>query len=128
MPKLLKSDGPSIDYGSTKIFLDTYFANEAEPEKFLEQLKLQPEFEDGLAIEKSSTALRLNLITDGQSELANQLYKAQENDEDLKDIRGFSKYDKEDWKAQIQEAGILNFPEWVKGTTPKEKQKIMPIL
>lgn len=69
--------------------MDTYFANEAEPEKFLEQLKLQPEFEDGLAIEKSSTALRLNLITDGQSELANQLYKAQENDEDLKDIRVF---------------------------------------
>jgi hypothetical protein len=113
--------GPVLTTDQQKIFLDTYFANEAEPEKFLEQLKLQPEFEDGLAIEKSSTALRLNLITDGQSELANQLYKAQENDEDLKDIRGFSKYDKEDWKAQIQEAGILNFPEWVKGTTPKEK-------
>lgn len=113
--------GATLPVDQQKVFTATYFDNEETPEKFWEQLKQQPGFTDSKAIEKTKQILRLNVLTTNQPELTNQLFKAQETDVELKDIRGFAKYTQADWKRQITEARVVNFPEWVSGTTTEEK-------
>lgn len=115
--------GSVLATAKQKVFVDTYFANEETPEKFWEQLKLKPGFTDGKAIENTKQVLRLNLLTANQPELTQQLFKLQQTDSELKELRGFAKFSKADWEQQIKNAGVTNFPEWVAGNTPKEKKE-----
>ena len=115
--------GSVLATAKQKVFVDTYFANEETPEKFWEQLKLKPGFTDGKAIENTKQVLRLNLLTANQPELTQQLFKLQQTDAELKELRGFAKFSKADWEQQIKNAGITNFPKWVTGNTPKEKKE-----
>lgn len=116
-----KAMGSVLSADQQKIFVDTWIAHEAKPEEFWEQLKQQPGFTDGNSVEKVKQVGRLNIVTGNQPELTNQLFKAQERDEELKDIRGFAKFDQADWKEKIKEAGVADFPQWVSGNTPEEK-------
>lgn len=101
-----------------KIFTTTYLNNESTPEKFWEQLKLQAGFTEENA-EKVKQALRLNLLTDNQPELARQLFKKQQEDPSLKN--GFAKFTRDNWIEQIKKAGVENFPATIKGDTKEEK-------
>jgi len=106
-----------------KTFVQTYFDNEEQPEKFWEILKDQDGFNDplGVAINKTKQLLSLHSLTDNQPELAQQLFKKQTSDADLKDLRGFAKFSKADWEQQITAAAVSAFPAWVKGATTAEK-------
>lgn len=115
--------GPVLTAAKQKVFVDTYFANEETPEKFWEQLKLQPGFTDGKAIENTKQVLKLNLLTANQPELTQQLFKLRQTDPELKELRGFAKFNKADWAQQITEARVTDFPEWVAGKTAEEKKE-----
>jgi len=113
--------GPTLSADQQKTFTSTYFDHEDQPEIFWGKLKQQPGFSDGVAVEKAKRSLSLYLLTSNQPELAQYLFSKQSSDPDLKEMSGYAKFSKADWKEQITNAAILKFPVWVKGETNKEK-------
>jgi hypothetical protein len=107
-----------------KAFIDTYYATEAQPEKFWEKLAEQPGFTDGTIIKETQKVLRLNLLTN-QPALAARLYELQSTDPDLKENRDYAKLSKADFKGHISEllenGTFGDFPAGIEGASPEEK-------
>ena len=108
-----------------KIFIDTYFANEAIPDKFWNELALVPEFSDGQIIKDTQKVFQLNLLS-GHPVIAAQLHKQQENDQSLSNIRAYAKFTKKDFELHITTAETTGaLKEFLKGIDGRNKnQKI----
>ena len=106
-------------------FVAVYLANEKTPETFWQTLSQQAGFTDPKVIVGIQSVLKLNLLTNFQPALTTSLYKEQQHNADLKDIRGFASFSKDDWHARIAKlvsSGDLDtFPDSIEGTTPEEK-------
>ncbi len=108
-----------------KTFIDTYLATKAQPEKFWDELVTKPGFTPKI-IKDTQTVLRLNLITD-QPDLSKYLFQLQENDPDLKDIRGLAKFNSQDFEWHItklsNEGKLKSFPAGITGGSVEGKIK-----
>jgi hypothetical protein len=113
--------GTALSADQQKIFFDTYLSTEDAPENFWKELKQQPGFSDEPTIEKTKRALSINLLTKNQPELTNVLFNLQQRDAELKDMKGFAKFDRNDWKELIRNAGVAEFPAGIKGDTTEDK-------
>ncbi len=108
-----------------KTVVDTWLKYEEEPEKFWKKLVTIQGFKDGKKIRALQHSLHLNVLTLKQSALTNLLVEEGKKDSDLKDVRGFAKFEEKDWKKRIDKlvsnGSIKTFPVGVKGDTSEEK-------
>lgn len=109
-----------------KIFVDTYFASEANPEKLWDELALVPEFSNGQIIKDTQKVLQLNLLS-GHPVIAAQLHKQQNNDETLDAVRAYAKFTSKDFELHISTAektgALKEFLKGIDGRTKSQKIK-----
>ena len=103
-----------------QVFTSTYYEHEDAPEIFWDKLKDKSGFK-AADIKQAKQLLNFSLLTDQQPELTKYLFSKQAADPDLKEMSGYAKFGKDDWKKQIKAAKVKIFPEWVAGETAKEK-------
>lgn len=107
-----------------KTFVDTFIALENKPEKFWTVLSEQDGFNEE-KVEALKSTFRINHFTLGSKALTTLLLKEQQQDEDLKELRGLAKYTKEDWLGRIGElvatGALTDFPTGIEGETAEEK-------
>ena len=108
-----------------KTVVDLWLKFEDEPENFWKQLEKTPGFKNGKKIKSLQHSLHLNALTLKQPALTNLLVKEGEKDQDLKEVRGFAKFEAIDWEKRIDklvtDGSIKTFPDGIKGDSPEEK-------
>jgi hypothetical protein len=108
-------------------FVNVFFANENTPENFWKALAQQPGFNDPNVVAGIQSALQLNLLTNNTPPLTALLFKEQQQNPALKDLRGFASFTKEDWHSRISqlvasgELELKTFPPNIEGDTLEEK-------
>jgi len=104
-----------------KIFLETWYDNESEPEKFWDALKTKEGFNSGRSLENSKKLFEINTITAGQAELTVTLFNKLITGSAAKEISTLAALSSTDWEKEIKTAKVKNFPAGVEGETEKEK-------
>ncbi len=109
-----------------KVFVNTYLKHESQPDQFWKALENENGF-DAQKIETLQTSLRLNQLTMEVAPLTANLILEQKQDAELKELRGFAKFNQTDWKKRIKrlvDSGqIKTFPDSIEGETVEEKTK-----
>ena len=108
-----------------KTFMNTWFENEAAPEKFWDVLATKIGFTDGRIIPEIRTVLGIHHLTGYEPSLTALLYQESNRDPELKDLKGFAKFTPDDWKSRITglvaSGALVDFPDGIAGSTPEEK-------
>ena len=102
-------------------FLETWYENEAEPEKFWEALKTKEGFKTGKNLENTQKLFEINTLTASQPELTASLFTKLNSGTTTKELSTLAALSAADWEKEITDAKVKNFPAGVEGETEKEK-------
>ena len=111
------------DLKKQEVFLKTYFEHEAQPDKFWDILIEKNKFSDQ-EVEQIKHVFRLKIFT-GSEDLAKALYLEKNSDAELSEIRGFAKYNLQNWEnlihRMVSKGELTKFPEGIEGDTIETK-------
>ena len=106
-------------------FVGLYLSHEQAPEKFWEALPKLEGFRDPEVVAGIQSVLKLNVLTHQQPALTTLLFREQQNNPALKEMRGFAAFSQADWRQRIAklvaDGQLTTFPEGIEGNSPEEK-------
>ncbi|WP_353196142.1 neuraminidase-like domain-containing protein [Parapedobacter defluvii] len=113
--------GVVLDKNKQRIFLDTWYENDGDPEKFWEALKEKNDFTSGKTLENTQKLVGLHTLTAGQPELTAALYKRLNTGDAVNELSTLAALSAEGWEKAIIGARVKNFPAGIEGDNDNEK-------